>query len=106
VVDIFVFFMTENLGGGASSCMPLIPNFPKTCRVCNAYMYNRVEGRGDRHAGMYRCLQCELLLSGIRADVIHSSVQQTWTDLSFGADQLEVDLVAFADGTQLVLRSS
>jgi hypothetical protein len=47
----------RKLGGGASSCMPFIPNFPKIGRVCNTDVCSRVEGQGDRHAGTYRCLQ-------------------------------------------------
>lgn len=57
----------------------------------------RVEGQ-VRVDG-YSAESGELLSSGIRDDVIHSSVQQTWTNLSFGADQLEVDLVRSADET-------
>lgn len=101
--------MSENWGGGlrvaCHSYRISLKSAVSVILMCVAESRDRVTDTQVR-IDAYRAESGELLSSVIRADVIHSSVQQTWTDLSFGAYQLEVDLDTFADGTQLVLRSS
>jgi hypothetical protein len=100
--------MTESGGGARVACRSYRISQKSAGSVILMYVAESRDRATDTQVRIdaYSEESGELLSSGIRADVIHSSVQQTWTDLSFGADQLEVDLVTFAYGAQLSLRSA